>query len=123
MDRLITYKDRVWTSEDEVLYSDCKVNPGITVPGLEKNSRMKLMFTYHLDDETVEYFYEHYEPEEIHAMYEDIGPDMIISSFRRAGGKDDDWKTLSHENQVYYMLMCYDYYSDTFDMSEFNPSE
>lgn len=121
MDRLITYKSRTWLNDDEVLYSDCSVNPGVPL-SIEPEPRMKLMFVLHVESQEVEWYYEHFEPEEVHQMFEK-DPDMVRGAFTRARGDLDTWNSMTHEQQVYNMLMCYDYYQDTFDMSDFDPSD
>lgn len=121
MDRLISYKKREWVSDDEVIYSDCTLNPGVSMK-IESEGRRKLMFAFHVEDQEVQYFFEDYEPAELHAMYDELGPKMVLPAFVDAGGSEKEWLALTHEQQVYLMLMCYDYCTDTFDMSEFDPS-
>lgn len=119
MDRLITYKSREWITDDEVLYSDCKVKPGVDIP---VKAGMKLMIVFHVEDQELEYYHEHYTPEEIHHMFEE-DPHMVLRAFENAGGNLNLWRSLSHEVQVYNTMLCYDVCTDTFDMSEFDPSE
>lgn len=121
MDRLITYKSRTWIGEDEVLYSDCSLNPGVNL-SIKPEPRMKLMFVLYMDTQEVEWYYEHYEPAEVHEMFE-RDPTMVLEAFTKSRGDLTVWKSLTHEQQVYNMMMCYDYYLNTFDMSDFDPSD
>ena len=121
MERLITYKSRTWIGEDEVLYSDCSLNPGVNL-SIKPEPRMKLMFVLYMDTQEVEWYYEHYEPSEVHEMFE-RDPTMVLDAFTKSSGDLTVWKALSHEQQVYNMMMCYDYYLNTFDMSDFDPSD
>lgn len=117
MDRIITYTKSERLNDDEILYSDCKIKPGLPIK-VESEERMKLMFLYHIGNDDLEYYYEHYEPEEVHGMF-DENSSFVVKAFIEAGGSEEEWLSITYEDQVYYMSMCYDYYTDSFDMKEF----
>lgn len=112
MNRLIqSYTSVENLSNDEILFSDCTLVKSVS--SITTKPRMKLMIVYHVNDQEVEYYHEHYDPEELHEMYED-DPDSFIE---KTGVSKSEWNSMSHEDQVYCILTYYDYYEDSFDMS------
>lgn len=123
MDRVIQrYKTVENLNDDEILYSDCTLVKSIASK-IDMEPRMKLMIVLHVNDQEIEYYHEHYEPEELHDMYED-DPDSFI---KKIGVDESEWKSMPHEDQVYCILTYYDYYKDVFDIDGYmmfreNPS-